>query len=101
MNRRIEFQKVLEDILGSKEVYFQKPTNISMKYPAILYDLDDIPIEYADNKPYILKHRYQVIFITKDPDSEIIDKLLSLSMSEYDRNYKMNNLYHHVYRIYY
>ena len=35
MNRRIEFQKVLEDILGSKEVYFQKPTNISMKYPAI------------------------------------------------------------------
>ena len=101
MNRRKKKKKVLEDILGSKEVYFQKPTNISMKYPAILYDLDDIPIEYADNKPYILKHRYQVIFITKDPDSEIIDKLLSLSMSEYDRNYKMNNLYHHVYRIYY
>ena len=42
MRNRLDLQKIFEDILGSKNVYFQPPESLKMKYPAIRYSLDDI-----------------------------------------------------------
>ena len=40
MKNRIELQTLLEELLGSKNVYYQPPNNLSMSYPAILYSTD-------------------------------------------------------------
>lgn len=43
---RIDLQYLLENILGSRHVYFQPPETVKMNYPAIVYSLDgiDLPV---------------------------------------------------------
>ena len=49
MNRRLELHELLCETLGSRQVYFQPPVNVSMRYPAIVYSRDDIRNNFADN----------------------------------------------------
>lgn len=42
MASRLNLQTFLEEILESRNVYFQPPESVKMKYPAIVYALDDI-----------------------------------------------------------
>ena len=49
MSRRTELQTLLEEILGSKNVYFQPPDTVSMKYPAIVYSLNRIDKKAAND----------------------------------------------------
>ena len=42
MASRLDLQTFLEELLESKNVYFQPPESVKMKYPAIVYALDDI-----------------------------------------------------------
>ena len=37
VDRRNDLQKLLVEVLGSKNVYFQPPESVKMKYPAIVY----------------------------------------------------------------
>lgn len=39
---RIDFQHLLEEILGSPHVYFQPPATVKLEYPAIIYSLDNL-----------------------------------------------------------
>lgn len=100
-NRRIELQEILEEILGSKNVYFQPPENMKMKYPAIVYELSDINVEYGDDSSYSKKRKYDVKVIDKDPDSEIPDKLIDLEYVYFDRFFVADNLNHFSFRLYY
>ena len=100
-NQRIQLQRKLEEILGSKNVYFQPPENIKMKYPAIVYEVGAGLRTPADNKKYLYSQGYSVTYITKDPDSDIPDKLLELEYSSFERQFKVENLYHWVFFIYY
>ena len=52
MKNRLDLHKIFQDILGSKNVYFQPPESIKMKYPAIKYSLDDIDKLSGDNIAY-------------------------------------------------
>ena len=47
MASRLDLQTFLEEILESRNVYFQPPESVKMKYPAIVYALDDIENVYA------------------------------------------------------
>ena len=38
---RLTLQTKLEDLLGSKHVYYQPPENLKMEYPAIRYSKSD------------------------------------------------------------
>lgn len=98
--RRYELQSRLEEILGSKRVYFQAPQNKQIQYPAIIYQLDNVDTRYADDIPYARKKRYQVTWIGKNPDSDVPDKIGELPMSRFSRFYVANNLNHHVYQVY-
>lgn len=100
MVSRTDLQEVLEQILGSDEVYYQPPANVKMSYPAIRYKLDDIDNEHADNRVYLARKRYQVTFITDDPDSELIDVLNLTPGFSFDRPYVSDNLYHYVYTVF-
>lgn len=99
MSRR----KALDDQLRAlcENVYYQPPASIKMKYPCFRYNLANIFAKEADNMGYIVLDRYTVIYITKDPDDEVPHRLLeTIQKANYDRNYCLDGLYHHVFSIY-
>lgn len=101
MNRRIELQNLLEDILGEKHVYYQPPESLKLEYPAIVYSKSRIDKRNANDSGYNLNTRYELIVIDKRPDNPVIEKLLSLPYCSYDRPYVSDNLNHDVLTIYY
>lgn len=101
MGTRLQLQTLLEAQLGSRNVYFQPPPSVKMKYPCIVYSLSDIDTKFADNIPYSNKRRYQLTAIDPNPDSVIPDKLALLPMCVFDRSYTADNLNHYVFNIYF
>lgn len=99
--RRIQLNQLLEAILGSEEAHFQPPANVEMRYPAIVYSLEDELVQHADNTVYNRTKRYSVTVITADPDSDIPDKVAALPMCSFDRYYPADNLNHYVYNLYF
>ena len=47
MKTRYELHEFLCEILGSRNVYFQPPESVKMKYPAIVYERTDFPKEFC------------------------------------------------------
>ena len=72
MASRLDLQTFLEELLESKNVYFQPPESVKMKYPAIVYTLDDIENVHADNRVYSSHRHYSVTVIDYDPDLSLI-----------------------------
>lgn len=82
-------------------VYFQPPETIKLSYPCVVYQLSSIDHQYADNKTYIGKRRYQATLITKDPADDRVDKIVdSFELCKFDRFFTANNLNHNVFVIY-
>lgn len=100
-DRRLELHEILCEILGSRNAYFQPPESVKMKYPAIVYRLDDIESLHADDGVYLSGRKYQVITIDADPDSTLIEKVAALPTCRFDRNYSQDNLDHNVFTLYF
>ena len=98
---RLNLQSKLEDLLGSKHVYYNPPENLKMEYPAIRYSKNDIENTYASNIKYISRDVYDLVVIDKKPDNPVIKKLLELPYSEFDRHYVADGLNHDIIRIFY
>lgn len=98
---RISLQNILEKLLGSSNVYYQPPTNLTMKYPCIRYSKTDIDTDYGDNIKYKNFKAYDLVVIDKKPDNPVIDKILELEYTSFDRHYVSDNLNHDIIRIYY
>lgn len=101
MPKRLQLQELLESILGSRNVYFQPPPNVQMKYPCIVYNRATAETEFADNIPYRATKQYQLIVIDQDPDSDIPDKIALLPLCKHDRFYTANNLNHDVFNLFF
>lgn len=101
MASRLKLQTELEELLGSENVYFQPPSSVKMKYPAIKYSLSNIEIKHADDTSYNNKRVYELILIDSNPDSEFVDKLLQLPYCSFDRFYPSDNLNHYSFTLYY
>ena len=101
MDRRKELQSLLESLLGSRNVYYDPPTNIQMKYDAIKYKVNNIGSTFADDTAYSLRKRYELIVIARKSDHPVIEKLLRLPYCSHDRHYKADNLSHDVLTLYY
>ena len=97
---REDLQTLLEEILGSRNVYFQPPESVKMGYPAIVYARAIIGNTYADNRVYSQKRHYTVTVIDPDPDSELVWKVSLLPGCRFDRHYKADNLNHDVFTVY-
>lgn len=78
MRSRLELQTKLEEISGTKHVYFAPPASLKMEYPAIRYARGKIDTRYADNKKYISKTRYVVTVISRRPMDPLVDKIMEL-----------------------
>ena len=101
MVSRLNLQKMLESILGSRNAYFQPPESVKLKYPAIVYSLKRIDKSFANNVVYGQSRCYEVTVIDDDPDSELRDKVSALPKCTFDRCFKSDNLNHYVFTLYY
>lgn len=97
---RLRLHNMLEKALGSNKVYYQPPENVKLEYPCIVYHVSNGNTNFASNLPYKFNIFYQVLFISRDPDDEIREKIAMLPTCRYDRAYKANDLNYDVFRLY-
>lgn len=92
---RVDLHEYLKTI--SQNVYYQPPSTLVMKYPAIVYTKD----KYIKLKA---KHgvftSYKVTVIERNPDSNVPTKLLSNEKVHHLNSYVYDGLYHDVFTIY-
>lgn len=100
MKTRIDLDNNFRKILGSTNVYYNPPENLKMKYPCIRYKLNSIENIFANNVPYLGDKGYSGLVISKDPDCDIIDKVLELPKSNFNNFYIADGLCHWAFLIY-
>lgn len=102
MNNRLELQKTFEELIGSRNVYFQPPSNVHMNYPCIVYFRESYDTEHANDKVYKSVSRYKVTYIDPDPDSIVPLTLLGkFSMISPRTSFASDNLNHYVFDLYF
>lgn len=101
MANRLDLQAMLEELLGSRNVYFQPPSSVKMKYPAIVYSRKNIENVSADDAAYLQKSSYELIVIDPNPECEHVEKVSKLPYCRFDRHYTKDNLNHDAFTIYY
>lgn len=101
MGDRLNLQAKFEQILESRNVYFQPPASVSMNYPAIRYELKDFRNQSANNSSnYISSTGYECILIMRSPDTEYLQEIFKIPYCKFNRYYKAENLHHYVFTIY-
>lgn len=99
MNKRK--QTVKEKLLTiCKNLYFQPPTGLDMKFPCIVYKRKKIDQKKADNIKYKTDVIYEVIVIDRDPDSEIVNAVSELPNTFHNSYYTKNNFNYDVFTMY-
>lgn len=99
--KRLKLQTILEKIMGNRNVYFQPPSNVRMKYPCICYSRSNINDTFANNKAYSRKTAYTVMVISSNPDNEYVSKVKDLPLCRHDRSYVADGLTHDVFTLFY
>lgn len=100
MADRADLQTLFENVLGSRNVYYDPPESVKMQYDAIRYSRRKIENTFANNSVYRQEHSYEVTVIYRDPDSDLPRKISQLPKCAHDRHYKSNNLHHDVFVLY-
>lgn len=95
--KRIDLHRTLKEICPN--CYYKPPANIQIKYPCIIYALDDMPAKHADGLPYYVGHIYQLTAIDTDPESSIREAVVRLPRCAFQRAFVNDNLYHYIFRI--
>lgn len=101
MASRTQLQSKLEEFLGSRQVFYQPPESVKMQYPAIKYSKKKPDSKHANNSRYFKMNCYEIIVIDRIPDNPVIEAILELPYSSWERHYTADNLNHDVLTLYY
>lgn len=102
MASRLELHEEFCKILESKNVYFQPPSSVTMKYRCIRYSKATPDIKRANNSVYRVVTRYEGVVIDTNPDCDIPDKLLAhFQYCSLGNAYVADGLNHFPFTIYY
>lgn len=102
MNNREELQSKLEEMLGSRNVYFQPPRNVGIQYPCFIYHRARPDVNFADDKAYRVVPHYTVTYIDSNPVNSMVDDMLTeFPMCTLERSYAADNLNHEVFDLFY
>ena len=100
--RRLQLQSKLEEVIGSRNVYFQPPETMRLEYPCIVYFKNALPVNYANNKIYKKKQAYTLTYVDKNPDSEMPNTILrAFSFIRTDSYYRSEGLNHTKFTLYF
>ena len=102
MGSRQNLHDELKELLGTEEVHFQPPESKKLKYPCIVYSRAPGMDLSADNQNYHHFIKYNLTFMTSDPDDPIINSLIShFRMCKLVRTNCSSYLNHYHYDLYY
>lgn len=102
MASRLNLHEELCALLGSRNVYFQPPESVKLKYPCIVYSRTGADTTYADDQTYNMTYQYSVQVISGDPDNELAKELaFYFPMCRFMRRFVIDNLYHDNLNLYY
>lgn len=101
MATRQQLQSKLEELLNSRNVYYQPPETIKMQYPCIVYSKSNIKSTFANNAVYSFLKCYEIIVMDTKPDNPVIDKIIAMPYCAYGRNYKVDGINHDTFTIFY
>ena len=96
---REELHDLLVDILGSNHVYYDPPESVKIRYPAIVYHMNHISNRYANSRIYNNTFTFTATLIDEDPESEIVEKMLSIPYCKHNQHYQSNGMTHDVFTI--
>lgn len=104
-NRRLEIDAILKAVgvathSTNFHLYYQPPASVKLIYPCIIYEMDSIESDKANNKPYNIFTRYSLTIISRDVDDPLVQAVAKLPMCTFDRHFVSENLYHDVFIIY-
>lgn len=94
MRTRTELQDYLENLLGSRNVYYQPPASLQMRYPAIVYKRNPARNRHSEDNVYLQNDSYELTVISRDPDIPVVVELSRLPLCRWDARYVGENLYH-------
>ena len=86
MKTRYELHEFLCEILGSRNVYFQRT---------------EIKNRFANDAVYKQNNAYLLTVIDKDPDSEVSKQLANIPLCRLQQHFVSDNLNHDIFKIYY
>lgn len=100
---RLELHEKLCTLLGSRQVYYQPPETIKIKYPAIIYDLYRINQRFADDSNYRVMPGYSITIIDRSTDLDWVDRMLTTfpRYCSLERSYTADNLVHYSFILFY
>lgn len=102
MSSRLELQSKLEELIGNRNVYFQPPASVMLSYPCVIYNIGNGDAKRADNMVYTFTNSYDLIFIYKKPNIEIIETVLAeFPMCRLASTYCSDNLNHYAFTLYF
>ena len=102
MASRLKLQRELEEFLGNKNVYFQPPESVKLRFPCIVYEYDVGITKYADDIPYQYIRPYKITIITQNPESDLVSKLAyKYPTIRQLPHFVSDNRYHDAFRLYY
>lgn len=99
--KREELNEIFVGFLGTRQVYFQPDDKILINYPAIIYEMDDQDVIYADNRSHRRIDRYQVTIIDRKPDVPVSRQIEELPMCTFSRAFAKDGLNHRIYSLYF
>ena len=98
--RSQELQSTFEELLGSRNVYYNPPSSVKMNYDAIVFKRSAFNNTFANNGVYRQMHAYEITTITEDADAPIIEKISKLPRCSFDRSFVSDNLCHNIFTLY-
>ena len=97
---RYTLQTALETFCPN--VYFQPPSNITLKYPCIVYNKTGKDKKFSNNGLYLTKQEYQLMLIERNPDSTVADDIEAFfPFCGIQQYYTADNLNHTTLNLFY
>ena len=88
--------------LGIKNVYIDPPETLLMQYPCARVRMNAGRSRYADNKTHIFTPSWEIIWISHEPDDEMMLKIIyEFPMITSNRHYTADGLHHYAFILYY
>lgn len=101
MRPRVELHQLLEALADDAKIYFQPPKNTKMVFPCILYKRVSEETQWADNRRFAHKLRYEVTVIDPKPDGLLWEKVGELPLCRFERHFTADGLNHDVFNLFF
>lgn len=97
-NFRAELSKRLHNIC--ENVYFNEPDKDGMVFPCIIYHRKMVTTEHANNNQYMMTQSYQVTYMSRTDNPEVLKKMLTeLPYSNHTNEYINDGIHHSVFDV--